>query len=147
MMLISLEPEPAEELRAAVLARLVAYNRKHAEAPDFNPLVVGARDTNGAIVGGLVGDTGWRWLHVDLLWVADAHRGQGIGRRLLRAAEAEALSRGARRAYLDTFDYQARPFYEREGYEVFGVQEDFPPGHRRFYLRKTLTELHSSATV
>jgi GNAT superfamily N-acetyltransferase len=144
---ISLEPEPAEAVRTAVLAGLVAYNRAHAEAPDFKPLVLTARAADGTLLGGLVGDTGWRWLHVELLWVADSHRGRGLGRRLLRAAEGEAARRGAIHAYLDTFDFQARPFYEREGYQVFGVQEDFPPGHRRFFMQKTLTGDDRSATV
>jgi len=61
-----------------------------------------------------------------------------VGRALLRAAEREATGRGCRHVYLDTFDYQARPFYEREGYTVFGVQEDYPPGHRRFFMQKAL---------
>lgn len=136
---VRLETEPAEEVRAAVLRGLQGFNRRHAEAPDFRPLVLGARDAQGDVVGGLVGLTGWRWLFVDLLWVDDAHRGRGVGRRLLRAAEEEARRRGALHAYLDTFDFQARPFYEREGYVVFGTLDDYPPGHRRYYLRKNLS--------
>ena len=135
---VQLEPEPSDAVRAAILDGLRAFNRRHAEAPDFEPLVLSARDEAGEILGGLVGLTGWRWLHVDLLWVDDAHRGGGVGRRLLRAAEAEALRRGVRHVDLDTFDFQARPFYEREGYVVFGVLEDFPPGHTRFFMKKDL---------
>jgi GNAT superfamily N-acetyltransferase len=142
---VSFEPEPADAVRAAVLAGLRAYNRRHAEAPDFRPLVLAARSADGVIIAGLVGDTGWRWLHIDLLWVIDGHRGRGLGRRLLHAAEDEGRARGAGYAYLDTFDFQARPFYEREGYTVFGVQDDFPPGHQRFFMRKDLSgSLHRS---
>lgn len=53
-------------------------------------------------------------------------------------AGLRAHNRGVLRVYLDTLDFQARPFYEREGYVVFGVQEDYPPGHQRFYMRKEL---------
>jgi GNAT superfamily N-acetyltransferase len=125
-------------VRAAVLDGLIAYNREHAEAPDFRPLVLSARNSSGEIIGGLAGQTGWRWLHVELLWVASPFRRQSVGRGLLRAAEAEAVHRGCLHVCLDTFDFQARPFYEREGYDVFGVQADYPPGHQRFYFRKTL---------
>ena len=140
-MTIVVEQEPAETVRAAVLDGLRAFNRQRAEAPDFRPLTLAARDAGGALIGGLVGETGWRWLHVDLLWIADSHRGRGIGRALLAKAEEEARVRGCRPVYLDTFDFQARPFYERLGYSVFGVQEDYPPGHRRFYLAKPLTSV------
>ena len=134
---ITIEQEPAEAVRAEVLNGLRSYNRQHTVAPDFRPLTLAARKA-GELVGGLSGDTGWSWLHVDLLWISEAHRGVGIGRALLRAAESEAVTRGCLHAYLDTFDYQARPFYEREGYRVFGVQEDYPPGHERYFMRKTL---------
>ena len=135
---IAVEPEPAEGVRAAVLDGVRAFNRQHAVPPGFRPLVLAARDAAGALTGGLVGELGWEWLHVELLWVAEPHRGRGVGRALLRAAEREAAALGCRHAYLDTFDYQARPFYEREGYTVFGVQDDYPPGHRRYFLRKSL---------
>lgn len=46
--------------------------------------------------------------------------------------------------YLDTLDFQALPFYEREGYSIFGILEDYPPGHRQYYLRKSLTRLPSA---
>jgi GNAT superfamily N-acetyltransferase len=138
---IRLETEiaSADATRTTAFNGLRAYNRLHAVAPGFLPLILGARTPDDTIIGGLVGETGWEWLHVDLLWVAESHRRHGVGRELLRRAEAEAARRGCRHAYLDTFDFQARPFYEREGYTVFGVQDDFPPGHHRFYLEKSLT--------
>jgi GNAT superfamily N-acetyltransferase len=137
---IVVEPEPAELTKGIVFTGLRAFNRQHAEPPDFERLTLAARDETGAVIGGLVGETGWRWLHIDLLWVEESKRGRGVGRSLLRAAEIEALHRGCSHVYLDTMDYQARPFYEAEGYGVFGVQDDYPPGHRRYFLRKTIAE-------
>jgi GNAT superfamily N-acetyltransferase len=134
---ITVEAEPAETVHAVVHNGLREYNRLHAPAPGFQPLVLAAREGD-QVIGGLVGETGWEWLHVELLWVIEPRRGHGIGRQLLAAAEREASHRGARYAYLDTFDFQARSFYERQGYVVFGIQEDYPPGHRRFYMRREL---------
>jgi GNAT superfamily N-acetyltransferase len=134
---VRLEPESAELLRVAVLEGLRAYNRTYTDAAISVPLAIAAR-AGDTIIGGLVGETHWQWLHVELLWVAESYRGRGLGRTLLRAAEDEARQRGVRHAYLDTLDFQAKPFYEREGYVVFGVMEDYPPGHARFHMRKDL---------
>ena len=136
-LVIGVEPEPAEVVREAVLNGLRAFNRQHAEAPGFQPIVLAARDGH-AVIAGLVGMIGWQWLYVDLLWVAAEYRGVRLGRRLLHAAEQEAWVRGARHAYLDTFDFQAKPFYERQGYTVFGTLDGYPPGHSRYFLRKDL---------
>lgn len=130
-------PTEHAQVRQFVLEHLRKFNRERAEPPEFGPLSLSVRDGD-ALVGGLVGEIGWKWLFVELLWIAESHRGRGLGASLLRKAEAEAVRRGARHAYLDTFDFQARPFYERLGYEVFGTLEDYPPGHRRFFLWKPL---------
>lgn len=126
-----------ERIRDVVLNNLRTFNRQRAEPPESEPLSLAVREA-GALVGGLAGETSWKWLFVELLWINESHRGRGLGAELLRAAEREAVRRGARHAYLDTFDFQARPFYERHGYEVFGTLDDYPPGHRRFFLRKDL---------
>lgn len=136
---IAVEEEHADATRDVVLAGLKAFNREHAQPPDFQRLTLSVRDAVGNILGGLTGETGWEWLHVELLWVALPFRGRGLGRRLLRRAEEEAARRDCKFAFLDTFDFHARPFYEREGYEVFGIQADYPPGHERFFLRKSLS--------
>jgi GNAT superfamily N-acetyltransferase len=141
---ITLEADGAAT-HQAVLDGLVAYNRAFAPPSAATPIVLAARDSDGALVGGLVGETLWAetgdgWLQIALLWVADAQRGRGVGRRLLRAAEAEGARRGCRHVALDTYEFQARPFYEREGYAVFGVQEHYPPGFRRYFMRKTLPD-------
>ena len=56
----------------------------------------------------------------------------------MQGAEELALSRGCTDAILDTFEYQARPFYEKLGYPVYATLEGYPPGYRQYYLRKRL---------
>ncbi|MBB6098019.1 GNAT superfamily N-acetyltransferase [Deinobacterium chartae] len=87
---------------------------------------------------GIAGQVRRAWLDIDFFWVTDALRGGGVGRALLRDLEGRARAVGARYARLTTFDFQARPFYERQGYSVYGILEDYPPGCTLFYLRKTL---------
>lgn len=135
---ITYEPMPQPEDVAAVRAGLSAYNRRHAPDDVFQALTLFVRDAQDTIVGGLLGGTIWSWLYVDILWLSDELRGQGYGSRLLAEAERMAIERGCIAAQLDTMSWQALPFYERHGYTVFGVLDNFPPGHRKYFLQKLL---------
>jgi GNAT superfamily N-acetyltransferase len=106
--------------------------------PGFVPLAIFLRDARGTVVGGVAARINWNWLDISLLWVDDRLRTTGWGGRLMEALEAEAVARGCTDAHVDTFSYQARPFYERLGYRAFAVLDDYPPGHQRIYLRKRL---------
>ena len=128
--------EPAA--RDAILGRLMAFNEQQTGSRDFRPLAVLLRDENGATIGGLWGRTAWKWLFIELLFVPEELRRTGVGRELMRRAEAEAKARGCHAAWLDTFSFQARGFYEKLGYSVFGRLDDYPPGHMRFFLKKEL---------
>jgi GNAT superfamily N-acetyltransferase len=110
-----------------------------------DPLRLFVRDEFGAIQGGLLASTRWHWLLIDVLWVADEHRGQGFGSALLERAEIIARSRGCRAAILDTREFQARQFYERAAYRVFGELSDYPPGWRAYWMHKSLLTDTSSA--
>jgi len=130
------EVTPADEAR--VVRGLLAFNEARIGPADERPVKFVARDSGGAVVGGILGHTRWRWMYIAKLWVDESARGQGLGTRLMEAAEDLARSRGCTDVSLDTFDYQARPFYEKLGYELFGTLEGYPPGSRQYYLRKRL---------
>jgi GNAT superfamily N-acetyltransferase len=103
-------------------------------ARNWQVVSLALRDFDGVIVGGLYGATMWSWLMIDGLWVTKALFGQGLGSRLLLAAEELAVSRGCLGSWLGTFDFQARTFYERHGYAMFAELPAFPPGHTHFHL-------------
>src|SRR5690349_20080572 len=84
----------------------------------YAPLALTVHE-DGRLIAGLMVATAWTWLSIDALWVKPARRTQGYGRRLVAEAEAIARTRGCRHARLDTFDFQARGFYERLGYHVY----------------------------
>jgi len=130
------EVMPADE--AFVVRGLLAFNEDRLGPANERPVKFVARDSTGVVVGGILGHTRWRWLYIAKLWVDEGARGHGLGRRLMAAAEDLALSRGCTDVSLDTFEYQARPFYEKLGYELFGTLEGYPPGSRQYYLRKRL---------
>ena len=114
------------------------FNEEQAGENGYQRLCFVLRAPDETIVGGLIGATYWAWLYVDLLWVSAGLRGRGYGHRLLTLAEDEARRRGAKNAYLDTFSFQAPDFYKQHGYQVFGELRDFPAGHQRYFLTKSL---------
>ena len=59
-----------------------------------------------------------------------------MGEKLLKEVEKIAINQGCELIHLDTFDFQAKDFYLKYGYEIFGVLEDCPEGHCRYYLKK-----------
>lgn len=137
-LVLTVETNPAAADGAVLEAGLTAHALPFTATPGFQPLAVFVRDGDGRVVAGARGVTNWNWLHIGLVWVADAGRRRGLGRRIIAAIEKAARERGCTHAHLDTFSYQARPFYEKLGYEVFATLEDYPPGQQRFFLRKTL---------
>ncbi len=94
---------------------------------------------NGTIIAGINAFVyHWGILYIEVLFVDESHRHKGLGTTLLQKVELEAKEMGATLAHLDTFDFQALDFYLKHGYEVFGVLEDCPKGHKRYYLQKRL---------
>ena len=130
--------QPDAAMREAILAPLVRYNAEQVGEADYQPLAILLTDPLGAITGGLWGRTSYGFLFVELLAVPETHRHAGIGERILYEAEAIAIGRGCTGAWLDTFSFQARGFYEKLGYALFGEIVDYPPGHSRYFLQKRL---------
>jgi GNAT superfamily N-acetyltransferase len=90
------------------------------------------------VIGGLWGSTYLGHLHIGILFIPEDLRGQGLGTRLVRMAEEEALRRGCNGVWLQSYDFQAAGFYERLGYKTFGTIDDYPPGRALVFLKKTL---------
>jgi GNAT superfamily N-acetyltransferase len=104
------------------------------EGADF-AVLLRSRDTD-EIVGGLwaVDDLGWAF--INYLYVPDQLRGQGLGAQMMHAAETMARQRGMIGAWVNTYDFQARGFYENLGFSLFGALEGGPHAAGQSFLRK-----------
>ena len=135
---ISVEDNPAPDDLRAIQDGLTRHALPVTLVAGFQRVAVLARDGQATLIGGAVGAINWNWLHVALLWVSEPHRRSGLGTRLMDQIEEVGVRRGCTHAHLDTFSYQARPFYERRGYEMFAALDDYPPGQQRFFMKKRL---------
>jgi GNAT superfamily N-acetyltransferase len=128
-------PDATLEEEEALKEALGKWNMAVTGHRDYRPVNFFLKDESGAIRGGVLAYVWGRWLHVDTVWIEEEFRGQDWGTRMLEAAHEAGREKGAEAAFLDTFSWQARPFYERMGYEVV-ASVAMPAGFERHYMMK-----------
>jgi GNAT superfamily N-acetyltransferase len=134
--IVSSEADPAD--LQFLEEQVNEYNFATTGIRDAKLLVMLLRDASGRIYAGLSGHTWGGVGEVRFLWVDEPSRRAGIGTRLLRAAEQEALARGCSKMVLSTHTFQAPSFYLKHGYAIAGGFSDYPRGHRSIFLEKPL---------
>ena len=118
-------------------AMLKEFNFSHREKSEDVPLGIFLEDENKKKLAGLTGETFGNWLCIRYLFVDESLRGQGIGRKIIEAAECEAKKRGCKYVFVDTFSFQAPDFYRKLGYkEVFTLEEYPYTGKRHYYTKE-----------
>jgi ribosomal protein S18 acetylase RimI-like enzyme len=130
----------SREILALVKAGMKRHTKSFVPWEGYSDLTIVALADDGFILGAALGETGRGWLHISAVFVDEQYRRRQLGTQLMQAAETEAQNRGCFGAYLDTFSYQARPFFEKLGYIVFGTLDDYPVRHQRYYMRKLLNK-------
>ena len=120
----------------AVKMGFVEYNLSQGQDNARIPIALVLYTDNVGFSGSLDGHAMFDWLTVSRLWVAPSQRGLGLGTRLMQEAHDRAIAMGCTGSTLSTYDFQARGFYEKLGYEVFGVLPDNPKGHERYFMKK-----------
>ena len=137
-LILELTSSSDAEERKTIFNPLVDYNRSLVGDPGYIPLNVLVNENNETKVGGLWGHTAYGWFVIELLFLPERLRGHGVASSILKKAESEALSRECHNAWVDTHEFQARGFYEYNGYTLFGELPDYPKGHSRYFMRKSL---------
>jgi len=118
--------------------RLYEFNCSRVGEDDGRKFGFTALDREGAQVGATAGYSWARMAEIKQLWVAEPHRGKGLGRLLLEAAIREANARNCRFVWAMSYDFQAPGVYERCGFARVAELVDWPPGHTHVVLRLRL---------
>ena len=131
--------ENTESQKAQEIGDLIrSYNRSKREKAESEPLNLYVEDDKGEQMAGLVAETFGNWLEIEYLFVKEEFRGQGIGSQLLQQAESEAKKKNCRYAFVNTYQFQAPTFYQKQGYEEVFTLTDYPYTGQRHYYQKDL---------
>ncbi|WP_088225567.1 GNAT family N-acetyltransferase [Desulfosporosinus sp. FKB] len=130
---------PKDQDIGEILDNLRKYNLSRIELNVVIPLAIFVNDENGNTMGGISAETHGNWLKISLLWIDEKIRGQRIGSKLLKDAEEEAIKRGCKYSFVDTFSFQAKNFYIKSGYQEVFTLEEYPLTSKRHYFVKQLT--------
>ncbi|MCG9628977.1 GNAT family N-acetyltransferase, partial [Vibrio mediterranei] len=114
------------------------FNAKHWKEYKQEPIGVKFCQNDGFIIGGASARSFGDWLLLDLLWVHEQFRSQGIGERILTEIEQLGKKKGCKKCLLDTLDFQAKPFYEKNGYVTQWTQPNYPKSGAKYFMTKVL---------
>lgn len=126
-------------IKERITKPLVEFNTKQAGDSNYRTLAIPIEDEHHQIIGGLYGKTSFQWLFIELLFVPESMRGAGVGAKLVKMAEDEACERGCHSVWVDTYEFQAKGFYEKMKYVEFGRLSNHPNGFNRYFFQKCLT--------
>lgn len=119
-------------------------NEQHPEMEVFNYYrEKGYNDTFGfyaildnKIIGGITAHKKMEWLDVDILFINENFRKNRIGSKLVSAAVEYCQKEKLIGIHLYTLDFQAKGFYEKQGFKLIAEIEDWPKGITRYEFIK-----------
>lgn len=121
-----------------VRTKLIEYNSAHVPNGIYEEVNLYMKNDNGDIIAGLNSAVCWNWMEIDILWVEENNRKNGLGERLLAEAEKIARSKKCTFIKLNTFSFLAPEFYKKYGYKEIAIIENAPLGSNHYYLKKDL---------
>lgn len=133
-----IDNSPEDSDVEALLNQLANFNSKHIEVKERLPLAVWCKNDIAEIIGGATGNTFGKWLEIKYLWVEEKHRLCNVGTKILIKLEDAARGRHCQYVFVDTYDFQAKPFYIKNGYKEAFTLDEYPVTGKRYYLIKEL---------
>ena len=135
-MKIEVLQRPQPQLIEFLDEKIAEFNWANWEVKERKPLAVQIKNEHGDVTAGAAGRTFGDWLLINTLWVSEGLRGQGVGSQILKEIEKAAQHRGCTKCLLDTLNFQAMPFYEKQGYQTQWIQQNYPKTGCKYFMVK-----------
>ncbi len=146
--MIKINVDNDKKLKNEIDIRLTKFNREKCEwlkirsdtvadeyqEKEFNFLVY---DDN-KLIGGAIGFIKYDWYFLDMLYIDEEYRKRNIGTRLINEIENFARKEKLTGIRTDTWNFQAKEFYEKMGFKLFGELKDCPLGTTNYFFEKNL---------
>lgn len=93
---------------------------------------------NDILIGGFTGWSKLGWYYLDQLWIEKSYRKHKIGSKLMEEISSFAISNNCVGIITETWSFQAKDFYIKNGFEIYASLDNFPPGATVYFLKKVL---------
>ena len=139
---LEITTNPTQKDAETISKGIIEFN--NLKIPELEPIedevkfFVFVKNETKNITGGLRATCFWNTLHIELLWLSEDCRGKGIGKKLIKMAEDFAKENNCEKVFVETTSWQAKPFYEKVGYNLVATLNDRPKGYASHYLTKDL---------
>lgn len=135
---IIVDHEPNQADNDVVVEGLITFNEHVMSEPRDKEFSVFLKNDFGSVLGGIQAHFDKKTVYFEKFWVDEKLRNQGYGKKLLQAAEQEAIKNGCTYAVVDTMSFQAEAFYLKNGYDCIGIVKEYWYEHSRIFFRKAL---------
>ncbi len=128
---------PSDEDISKIRKNLQGYNLQHLEIQSKDSYAINLYEQD-SFIGGLVCTHVGNWLELDFLWIDKSYRKSGLGDRLMKKLEGLAKDLKCTSLSTNTFSFQAKPFYEKNGFHVVYTQKNYPVTSTKYFMEKHL---------
>lgn len=118
--------------------RLSAFDEHYITYKLEGSIRIGIEEDGNVVAGLDACITAFRILYVSTVFVEEAYRRRGYGKRLMLEMEKRAKEMGITMIRLDTFSWQGKAFYEALGYEIVGSYENTKEGYGEYFFLKRM---------
>ena len=134
MKIINLNETQLERIEA----QLSAFDENYIPYKLDGNIQIGMEEDGKVIAGLDAVVTAFKILYVSTVFVEEAYRGKGYGKRLMEEMELRAKGLGVNTIRLDTFSWQGKEFYEALGYQIVGSYENADDGYAEYFFLKRI---------